>query len=54
MEMSTMQPFRVDNKHSIFLNERNNLHPIYLRTPEIIRNKEHSVEKMRIELNMER
>jgi len=32
-----MQPFRVDNKHSMFLNSRKNYKPIHERTADIIR-----------------
>jgi hypothetical protein len=53
-EMETMQQFRVDNKHSIFLNTRNRLRPIHERTSDIILDKELSVERMRNEINVER
>ena len=49
-----MQPFKVDNKHSIFLNSRKNLKPIHQRTPEILRDRDLSIEKKRTQVNRER
>lgn len=44
-----MQPFKVENKHSIFLNSRRDIKPIHERTQDILRDREVSIEKKRAE-----
>ena len=53
-EIANMQTFKVENKHTIFLNSRRDIKPIQDRTQDILRDREVAREKKRAEYEREK